>query len=41
LGPLAAAYVMLLAVSGPLLARAAEPVTRAVLRRRRSALTAR
>jgi CPA2 family monovalent cation:H+ antiporter-2 len=34
LGPLAAAYVLILAVSGPLLARAAEPVTRAFLRRR-------
>jgi CPA2 family monovalent cation:H+ antiporter-2 len=29
LGPLAAAYVLILAVSGPLLARAAEPLTRA------------
>jgi len=41
LGPLAAAYVLLLAVIGPLLARAAEPVTRAVLRRRRPSALAR
>jgi CPA2 family monovalent cation:H+ antiporter-2 len=40
LGPLAAAYVLLLAVSGPLLARAVEPVTRAVLRRRAPAARA-
>ena len=32
LGPLAAAYVLILAVAGPLLARAAEPVARALIR---------
>jgi CPA2 family monovalent cation:H+ antiporter-2 len=32
LGPLAAAYVLILAVMGPLVARAAEPVTRLVIR---------
>jgi monovalent cation:H+ antiporter-2, CPA2 family len=36
LGPLAAAYVLILAVVGPLVARAAEPVTRLVVRRYRS-----
>ncbi len=36
LGPLAAAYVLILAVAGPLVARAAEPVTRLVIRRYRS-----
>ncbi|MGK5554913.1 cation:proton antiporter [Actinomadura kijaniata] len=36
LGPLAAAYVLILAIAGPLLARAAEPLTR-VLRDRRAA----
>ncbi|ADP82808.1 cation:proton antiporter [Pseudofrankia inefficax] len=35
LGPLAASYVLLMAVLGPLAARFVEPVTRAVLRRRR------
>ncbi|MBL7486701.1 cation:proton antiporter, partial [Frankia sp. AgB1.9] len=35
LGPLAACYVLLMAVLGPLAARFVEPVTRAVLRRRR------
>jgi CPA2 family monovalent cation:H+ antiporter-2 len=40
LGPLAAAYVLVLAVTGPLLARAVEPVTRAVLRRRAPATPA-
>jgi CPA2 family monovalent cation:H+ antiporter-2 len=34
LGPLAASYVLLLAIMGPLAARFVEPVTRAVLRRR-------
>ncbi|GAA2613427.1 cation:proton antiporter [Dactylosporangium fulvum] len=34
LGPLAAAYVLMLAVLGPLLARAAEPLARFYLRRR-------
>ncbi len=34
IGPLAAAYVLLLAVTGPLAARAAEPLARAVQRRR-------
>ncbi|MGH3734825.1 MAG: cation:proton antiporter [Micromonosporaceae bacterium] len=33
LGPLAAAYVLILAVTGPLAARAAEPLARAVVRR--------
>jgi CPA2 family monovalent cation:H+ antiporter-2 len=34
LGPLAAAYVLILAVTGPLVARAAEPLARAAHRRR-------
>lgn len=34
LGPLAAAYVLILAVAGPLIARAAEPLARRWLRRR-------
>jgi monovalent cation:H+ antiporter-2, CPA2 family len=34
LGPLAAAYVLILAITGPLVARAVEPLTRSVLRRR-------
>jgi monovalent cation:H+ antiporter-2, CPA2 family len=35
LGPLAAAYVLVLAVAGPLVARAAEPLTRYLIRTRR------
>jgi monovalent cation:H+ antiporter-2, CPA2 family len=35
LGPLAASYVLLMAVLGPLAARFVEPVTRAALRHRR------
>ncbi|MEZ5171543.1 MAG: cation:proton antiporter [Acidimicrobiia bacterium] len=34
LGPLAATYVLILAVAGPLLARAADPTARAITRRR-------
>ncbi|GAA4497167.1 cation:proton antiporter [Actinoallomurus oryzae] len=37
LGPLAAAYVLILAVAGPLLARAAEPLAQAVRMRRSTA----
>lgn len=36
LGPIAAAYVLVLAVGGPLLARAADPLTQSVRRRRAS-----
>ena len=39
LGPLAAAYVLILAVVGPLLARSAGPLTHAVSRRRTSRST--
>ncbi|MEX5634282.1 cation:proton antiporter [Parafrankia sp. FMc2] len=39
LGPLAASYVLLMAVIGPIAARFVEPVTRAVMRRRRAAAT--
>jgi monovalent cation:H+ antiporter-2, CPA2 family len=39
LGPLAAAYVLILAVTGPLVARAAEPLARVVMRRSRVRLT--
>jgi len=36
LGPLAAAYVLVLAIGGPLLARAADPIARSVVARTRS-----
>ncbi|WP_433045390.1 cation:proton antiporter [Dactylosporangium sp. CS-033363] len=38
LGPLAAAYVLILAVLGPIAARAAEPIARGLNRRRRTAV---
>jgi CPA2 family monovalent cation:H+ antiporter-2 len=37
LGPLAATYVLLTAVTGPLLARVSDPLTRARVRRRQPA----
>jgi CPA2 family monovalent cation:H+ antiporter-2 len=40
LGPLAAAYVLILAVAGPLVARAVEPLTRRLIRRRRETASA-
>jgi CPA2 family monovalent cation:H+ antiporter-2 len=40
LGPLAASYVLLLAITGPVAARVVEPVTRAALKRLRPAPTA-